>query len=199
MNGRPKLMLLAPAAVLLAACSTGPAYTDAPQANAASLEGPVVPTQGTEEGNSSITVAQVDGLNSDFMASHPGPNWHEGGKAKPLLLAPAKHKLELNISYSESFAEAGGSGIRGPSPRGSQDEGSIPGFGENKATTLAEVYATFEAGHVYRLTADYADEVVIVVLWDETNGIRERDRVADWSFNCPRPHAGGTGPRDHTL
>jgi hypothetical protein len=194
MNGKSKFVLLAIPALLLAACSSGPAFTDAPQANAAILEGPVVADPGAENGNCSIMVAQVDGLSSDFTASHAGPNWHESGKVKPLLLAPAYHKLELNISYAESFAKGGGSGIRSPSPQGMEDQGSTRGFGESKATTIAEVFADFEAGHVYRLTADLEDEMISVVLWDETNGAQGRERVRDWSFNCPRPRAGGTGP-----
>jgi hypothetical protein len=199
MNSKSKFVLLTISALLFVACSSGPAFTDAPQSNAASLEGPVVPIQGPENGNCSIIVVQVDGLNSDFTASHEGPNWHEFGKVKPLLLAPTKHKLELNISYAESFAEVGGSGPRRPSPQGTGDQGSIAGVGENKATSIAEIFASLEAGHVYRLTAGFEDQAISVVLWDETNGAQVRDRVTDWSFNCPRAHAVGTGPNDHVM
>jgi hypothetical protein len=193
MNGKLKFVLLTTSALLFAACSSGPAFTDAPQSNAASIEGPVVPTQGGENGNCSIKIVQVDGLHSDFTASHKGLNWDEFGNAKPLLLEPTKHKFALNISY----AEAAVGGPRGPSPQGTGDQGPTDGVGELKATTMAEIFASFEAGHVYRFTADYEDEAISVVLWDETHGARGRDRVADWSFNCPRAHAGGTGPNDH--
>src|SRR5271169_2301718 len=101
MNGRSKSVLLTISALLFVGCSSGPAYTDAPQSSAAILEGPVFPTQGAENGNCLITVVQVDGLHSDFTASHEGPNWHGSGKDKPLLLAATKHKIELNISYAE--------------------------------------------------------------------------------------------------
>jgi hypothetical protein len=57
--------------------------------------------------------------------------------------------------------------------------------GEYKAASMAEIFASFEPGHVYRITANYEDEVISVVLWDETNGAQARTRVADWSFNCP--------------
>jgi hypothetical protein len=179
--------------LLFVACSSGPAFTGAPQSNAASLEGPIVPTQGAENGNCTIKIVQIDGLHSDFTASHEGLNWHEFGNAEPWLLEPTKHKFALSISYAE--AAVGGS--RGPSPQGAGDQGPTDGVGELKATTMAEIFASFEAGHVYRFTADYEDEAISVVLWDETNGARERARVADWSFNCPRAHAGGTGPNDH--
>jgi hypothetical protein len=195
MSGKSKFVLLTISALLFVACSSGPAFTDAPQLNAACLEGPVVPTQGAEDGNCSVIIVQVDGLHSDFTASHEGPNWHEFGKVKPLLLTAAKHEFELNISYAE---EAGG-GPRRPSPQGTGDRGSIGVAGEYKATSIAEIFASFEAGHVYRITADYEDEAISVVLWDETNGARVRARVADWSFNCPRTHAGGTGPNDHVM
>ena len=190
-----KFVLLTTSSLLFAACSSGPALTDAPQSNAAVLEGPVVPTQGAENGNCSIVVEQVDGLHSGFTASHEGPNWHESGKDRPLSLEAAKHRLALNISYSE----AAGGGPRGPSPQGTGDEGSTGGVGELKANTIAEIFASLEAGHVYRLTADFENEMVSVVLWDETNGARARARVADWSFNCPRTHAGGTGPNGHFM
>jgi hypothetical protein len=199
MNGKSKFVLMTISALSLVGCASGPAFTNAPQSNAASLEGPVVPTQGSDDGNCSIVVVQVDGLNSDFTASHEGPNWREYGNVKPLLLAPTKHKLELNISYAESFGEAGGSGPRRPSPQGSADLDSTTGAGINKATTIAEIYASFETGHLYRITAEFESEVVSVVLWDETNGAQARTRVDDWSFNCPRIHAVGTGPSDHTL
>ncbi len=179
-------------ALSFVACSSGPAFTDAPQANAASLEGPVVPTQGAENGNCSITIVQIDGMHSDFTASHEGPNWYAFGKAKPLLIAAAKHKLTLNISY----AEAAGGGSRAPRPQGTVDQDLV---GEYKATSIADIFASFEAGHVYRITADYKDESIGVVLWDETEGARGRARVADWSFNCPRTHAGGTGANDHVM
>ena len=195
MNGKSKFVLPTITALLCVACSSGPAFTDAPQSDAASLEGPVVPTQGAEDGNCSIIIVQIDGLRSDFTASHEGPNWHESGKAKPLLLAGTQHKLELNISYSE----AAGGGPRHLSPQGPGDPGSSVAVGEYKGTSIAEIFGSFETGHVYRLTADYEDEVISVVLWDETSGARERTRVADWSFNCPRTHAGGTGPNDHVM
>lgn len=195
MNGKLKFVLLTMSALLFVACSSGPAFTDAPQSNAASLEGPVVPTQGAENGNCSIVIVQVDGLHSDFTASHEGPNWHESGKVKPLLLEPTKHKLALNISY----AEAAGGGPRRLSPQGTADEGTIGGVGVYKATTIAEIFASFDAGHVYRFAADYEDEAISVTLWDETNGADVRTRVADWSFNCPRTHAGGTGPNGHFM
>jgi hypothetical protein len=134
---------------------------------------------------------QVDGLRSDFTASHKGLNWHESGSGKPLLLAPTKHKLELNISY----AEAAEGEHRPPSPQGTGDQGLIGGIGEYKATSIAEIFASFEAGHVYRITADYGDEAISVVLWDETKGAQ----VADWSFNAPRTHTLGTGPKDHIM
>jgi hypothetical protein len=136
-------------------------------------------------------IVQVDGLRSDFTASHEGPNWHEFGDVKPMLLAPTKHKLELNISY----AEAAGSGPRPPSPQGSGDQGLVGGIGEYKATSIAEIFASFESGHAYRITADYGDEAISVVLWDDTRGAQ----VADWSFNCPRTHTLGTGPNDHIM
>jgi hypothetical protein len=178
MNGKSKFVFLTISTLLFVACSSGPAFTDAPQSNAASLEGPVVPTQGAENGNCSIIIVQVDGLHSDFTASHEGPNWHAFGTVKPLLLAANKHKLALNISY----ADAAGGGSGRPSPEGTGDQG---GVGELKATSIAEIFASFEAGHVYRITADYDNEVISVVLWDETNGARVRARVGDWSFNCP--------------
>jgi hypothetical protein len=193
MNGKSKFVLLTISALLFVACSSGPAFTDAPQSNAASLEGPVVPTQGAENGNCSIIIVQVDGLHCDFTASHEGLNWHEFGKVKPLLLAATKHEFALNISY----AEGAGGGPRRLTPQGTVDQGSIGGVGEYKATSIADIFASFEAGHVYRLAADYEDEAISVVLWDETNGARVRTRVADWSFNCPRTNAGGTGPNDH--
>jgi hypothetical protein len=195
MNGNSRFVLLPLSALLFVACSSGPAFTDAPQSNAASLEGPVIPTQGAENGNCSILIVQVDGLHSDFTASHEGLNWHEFGKVKPLLLAATKHQLALNITY----AEAAGGGPGRPSPEGTGDQGTFGVVGEYKATSIAEIFASFEAGHVYRITADYKDEVIGVVLWDETNGARVRARVADWSFNCPRIHAGGTGPNDHSM
>jgi hypothetical protein len=195
MNSESKFVLVTISALLFVACSTGPAFTNAPQSNAATLEGPVVPTQGAEDGNSSIVVVQVDGLNSDFTASRGGPNWHEFGKAKPLLLSPAKHRLELNISY----AEVAETRSRRPSPQGTGDQGTFGDVGENKANSIAEVFASFETGHIYRLTAEFEDEVINVVLWDETNGVQVRSRVADWSFNCPRIHTVGTGPNDHVM
>ena len=155
----------------------------------------MVPTQGAENGNCSISIVQVDGLHSDFTASHEGPNWQESGKAKPLLLEAAKHKLALHISYTE----AAGGGPRRPNPQGTGDQGTIGGVGEYKATTIAEIFATFEVGHVYRVTGDYEDEAISVVLWDETNGAQVRTRVADWSFNCPRTHTGVTGPNGHFM
>jgi hypothetical protein len=199
MNDKPKFVLLTMSALLFVACSSGPPFTDAPQANAASLEGPVVPTQGAEDGNCSIIVVQVDGLNSNFTASHEGPNWHEFGRIKPLLLAPTKHKLELNVSYKDTFAEVGEGGPRRASPQGTGDQGSVTGAGEDKATSIAEIFASFETGHVYRITADYEAEVISVILWDETDGAQMRARVADWSFNCPRIHTLGTGPNDHVM
>jgi hypothetical protein len=142
----------------------------------------VVPTQGAENGNCSIVVVQVDGLSTGFTASREGMNWREFGKAKPLLLEAAKHKLELNISYSEAV----GQGEPGrPSPQGGGDQDSAAGTGEFKATSIAEIFASLETGHVYRITANYEDEAISVVLWDETDGARTRTRVADWSFNCP--------------
>jgi hypothetical protein len=195
MNGTFKFVLLPISALLFVSCSSGPAFTDAPQSNAARLEGPVVPTQGAENGNCSIKIVQVDGLHADFTASHEGLNWHEFSKDKPLMLTPAKHELALNISY----AEAAGGGPRGPSPQGTGDQGPIGGIGEYKATSMADIFASFEAGHVYRITADFENEAISVVLWDETNGARGRTRVADWSFNCPRAHVGGTGPNDHFM
>jgi hypothetical protein len=195
MNRKSKFVLLIIFALLVVACSSGPAFTDAPQSNAAILEGPVVPTQGAEDGNCSVVVVQVDGLHCDFTASRVGPNWHKFGEVKPLLLAATKHKFSLNISY----AEATGGGPQRFSPGGTGDGGTVGSVGEYKATTIAEIFASFEAGHVYRITADYEDEVISVVLWDETNGVRVRTRVVDWSFNSPHVHAGGTGPRDHTL
>jgi hypothetical protein len=194
MNGGAKLVLLAISAVSFVACSSGPAFTNAPQSDAATLEGPVVPTQGPENGNGSIVIVQIDGLRSDFTASREGPNWHEFDKVKPVLLAPSQHKLELNISYTE----IAGSGPHSARPQGPGDQGSIGG-GEYKANSIAEIYATFEAAHVYRITADFGDEAISVVLWDETGGAQGRTRVADWSFNCPRTHAGGTGPGDHVM
>jgi hypothetical protein len=155
----------------------------------------VVPTQGAEDGNCSIVVEQIDGLRSGFAASHEGPNWHESGNAKPLLLAAAKHRLSLKISYEQAAGGHAGS----PSPQGSGDQGSVGGVGEYKATTLAEIFASVEAGHVYRITADYESEAISIVLWDETRGAPGRARVADWSFSCPRTHTGGTGPGDHFL
>ena len=195
MKGKSKFVSLTTSALLFVACSSGPVFTDAPQADAASLEGPVVPTQGAENGNCTIEVVQVDGLRSDFTASHEGQNWHAVGEVKPMLLAPTKHKLELNITYSEAAV----GGTRPPGPQGSGDQGLVGGIGEYKAASIAEIFASFEAGHVYRITADYADEAIGVVLWDETNGVRVRDPVAEWSFNAPRTHTLGTGPRDHIM
>jgi hypothetical protein len=195
MTAKSKFVSLTVAASLFVACTSGPAFTEAPQTNAASLEGPVVPTQGAENGNCSIKIVQIDGLQSDFAASHEGLNWREFDKVKPLLLAPTKHKLELNISY----AEAAGGGPRRLSPQGTGDEGTIGGVGELKASTVAEIFASFEVGHVYRFTADFKDDAINVVLWDETEGAQARARIADWSFNSPRTHAGGTGPNDHFM
>jgi hypothetical protein len=193
MNRTSKFVSLTISASLFVGCSSGPVFTDAPQSNAASLEGPVVPAQGAENGNCSVIIVQVDGLHTDFTASHQGLNWHESGKIKPLLLAATEHALALNISYAETAG--GGSGR--PSPQGTGDQGSIGGIGESKATSIAKIFASFEAGHVYRITADFEGEVIGVVLWDETNGARLRSRVADWSFNCTRTHVEGTGPNDH--
>jgi hypothetical protein len=195
MNGKSKFVLLTISALLFVACSSGPAFTDAPQSNAAVLEGPVVPNQGAENGNCTIVVVQVDGLHSDFTASHEGQNWHAVGDKKPFSLSPTKHKLELNISY----AEAAEGEYRPPSPQGSGEQGLVGGIGEYKAASIAEIFASFEAGHVYRITADYKDEAIGVVLWDETNGARARDPVAEWSFNAPRTHTLGTGPKDHIM
>lgn len=191
MNGKSKFVLMAVSASLFAGCASGPAFTEAPQSNAASLEGPVVPTQGAKDGNCSVAVVQVDGLHCDFTASHEGPNWHG---SRPLLLAATKHKLELNISYSE--VTGGGSGR--PSPGGGGDQGTFGDVGEYKAATMAEIYASFEPGHVYRITANFEDEAISVVLWDETDGAQARTRVADWSFNIPRAHV-GAGPSDHLM
>jgi len=195
MNDKSKFVLLTIAALLFVACSSGPAFTEAPQSNASSLEGPVEPTQGAENGNRAIKIVQIDGLRSDFTASHEGLNWHEFDKVKPLLLTPTKHKLALNISH----VEAAGGGPRRLSPQGTEDEGTIGGVGELKATTVAEIFASFEVGHVYRFTADFKDEAIGLVLWDETEGAPVRTRVADWSFTSPRTHAGGTGPNDHFM
>jgi hypothetical protein len=195
MNVKPKFVLLTMPALLFAACSSAPTFTDAPQADAASLEGPVVPTQGPEDGNCSVVIVQVDGLHSDFTASHQGLNWHASGSAKPLLLAASKHHLTLNISY----AEAAGGGPRGPSPQGSGDQGPVGGIGEYKATSIAEIFPSLEAGRVYRITAAYENEAIVVILWDETDGALVRTRVADWSFNAPRTHTLGTGPNDHLM
>ncbi|HZZ19411.1 MAG TPA: hypothetical protein VFE25_08580 [Opitutaceae bacterium] len=195
MNGKSKFFLLGFPALLLVACSSGPAYTNAPQSDAAVLEGPVVPTEGPENGNCSVVVVQVDGLSSNFTASRVGLNWHEFDGVKPLLLTADKHEFSLNISYSEAAGRASGS----PSPEGSGEHGSIGGVGELKATTIANIFAPLEAGHVYRISADLRGEAVAVVLWDETKGSLTRTRVADWSFNCPRTHTGGTGPGDHFL
>ena len=195
MNGKPRLVLLTISVLLLAACTSGPAFTDAPQSDAASREGPVFPTQGAENGNCSVAVVQVDGLHSDFTASHLGLNWHASGKAKPLFLAATKHHFTLSISYSE----AAGGGPRGPSPQGSGDQGPVGGIGEYKATSIAEIYPSLEAGRVYRITAAYENEAIVVILWDETDGALVRTRVADWSFNAPRTHTLGTGPNDHLM
>jgi hypothetical protein len=195
MNAKSKFVLLAISASLFAGCSSTPTFTDAPQADAATLEGPVVPSQGPEDGNCSVVVVQVDGLQSDFTASHQGPNWLGSGKAKPLLLAPAKHHFTLNISY----AEAAGGGPRGPSPQGSGDQGPVGGIGEYKATSIAEIFPSLDAGRVYRITAAYENEAIVVILWDETDGALVRTRVADWSFNAPRTHTLGTGPNDHLM
>jgi hypothetical protein len=195
MNGRPKFVSLTMSVLLFAACSSAPTFTDAPQADAAILEGPVVPTQGPEDGNCSVEVVQVDGLHSDFTASHQGLNWHGSARANPLLLAASKHHFTLSISY----AEAAGGGPRGPSPQGSGDQGPDGGIGEYKATSIAEIFPSLEAGRVYRITGAYENEAIVVILWDETEGALVRTRVADWSFNAPRTHTLGTGPNDHLM
>jgi hypothetical protein len=195
MNGKSKLVLLPISAWLSVACSSGPTFTDAPQSNAAILQGPVVPTQGAENGNCSVVVEQVDGLHSNFTASREGLNWPEFNGVKPLLLAATKHELALNISY----VEAAGRRDRDPRPQGPGGPGSNCGIGEYKATSRAEIFAAFEAGHVYRVTADLEDESISVVLWDETKGAGVRAQVADWNFNCPRTDSEATGPKEPVM
>jgi hypothetical protein len=188
-------MLLAVSALLAGACSSGPTYANVPQSNAASLKGPVVPTQGSEDGNCTVVVVQVDGLNCDFTASHEGQNWHAFGNAKPLFVAPKRQKLVLNISYEE----AAGSESLGPSPQGQDNTGTFGDVGEYKAGSVAEVFATFEAGHIYRITADYKADRIDVILWDETRGPNRRSDVADWSFDCTPAHAGGSASHGHVM
>jgi hypothetical protein len=180
--------------LLLAACSSGPAFTNPPQSNAAILEGPVVPTQGAEDGNCSVVVEQVDGLSGDFTASHVGMNWPAFNGVKPLSLTPTKHQLSLKVSYTE---KAGG-GARGTTPQGPGDEGSNGG-GEIKASSRAEIFAALEAGHAYRVTAEYEDEAISVVLWDETSGAAVRTRVEDWSFSCPRTNTERPAPNAQVM
>jgi hypothetical protein len=116
--------------------------------------------------------------------------------AKPLLLAPSQHKLALDISYATAARGISGA----PTPEGSGDEGSIGGNGEYRSNTIAEIYAHFKVGHVYRIAADFENDAIDVILWDETMGAGMRARVEEWSFNVPRTHTGGgTGPKDHFL
>jgi hypothetical protein len=156
--------------VIFAGCATGPRYEYAERQDSASLEGPVGPNQGWENGRCQIVIYKLDGLNVNFMASRPGLNWPFVDTKKQLYLAPGAHKIALDISEIEGQYGNTGQGATGLT--GTVASGSNP--------TITAVFAT---RHVYRFAAYLNGGSIGLILWDETGGPTTRSRVANWSFD----------------
>ena len=180
------LLILTAFFLLCAGCVVGPKYENAERPGCARIVGPVVSSAKSEGGTCHIIVAKIDGLNDKFTASSPGVPWLNGLYSKtPLYLSPGRHLLTLDISSDvESFyGNAGGSntGETGTYVAGSQ----------------SNIAVSFAADHVYRFTADLAGNVILLTLWDETDGTTTPSVAQKWSLSVRGVYSEDALPADN--
>jgi hypothetical protein len=161
------LMLMA----VFGGCISGPRYTYVQQPDSARIVGPGVPASGASSGTCRINIDSMDGFAVNFAASDPNSPGIFYGK-KPLFCSVGRHVFILDIAQVDArFGE-----IR---------KGGVGEVGDWSAGALPTVTADFTANHVYRFTAelDGAGSLIVISLWDETNGASKRSCVAHWTVD----------------
>jgi len=168
-------------ALLCGGCATGPQYSYIKQQDSASVEGPVVPNQGWNNGRCQVIIEKLDGLAVNFMASSPGVNLPFVHNNRQLNLEPGKHAISLDISDTEEDYGSVGHGAVG-------EVGTVA-YG-SKPTITAEV----TANHIYRFSGYLSGSTIELVLWDETGGPATRTRAGSWTFDSNGNHSDSPTP-----